>query len=79
MTETLKAILRSRLPADISSIDEQTILFSSGLLDSLSLIDIVQEIEKTFSITVHWSELNLENFDSLDKIIQYVVGKKNGS
>ena len=50
---------------------------SFQLLDSLSLIDIVQAIEEHFQIQVHWSELNLDNFDSIERIEHYVQSKTN--
>lgn len=70
----IEQILRKHLPKS-ATVDSQTRLFSTGILDSLSLIDIIQEIEAKFQIHVHWSELNLDNFDSIERIEHYVHSK----
>ena len=58
-------------------IDEDTLLFSSGILDSLSLLEIVQEIEQTWDFSVPWTEFNLDNFDSIKRIKNYIQENKN--
>ena len=71
---TIEMIIQKHVPSS-SEISQSTLLFSSGLLDSLSLIDIVQEVEQLFQVKVHWSELNLENFDSIGQIQKYISRK----
>ena len=70
----IEQILRNHLPKNIT-VERKDRLFSTGILDSLSLIDIVQEVESHFQIRVHWSELNLDNFDSIERIEHYVHTK----
>jgi acyl carrier protein len=47
-------------------------LFDSGYLDSFALPDMVSELEKKFRIRVPDSDLNPQQFDTIQKIDQYV-------
>ncbi len=46
-------------------------LFSSGIIDSLDLLDLVVLVESQLKTKVTPSQLSLENFDSIDKIIRF--------
>ena len=47
-------------------------LFQLGVLDSFSLVDFVSLLEEQFSIKVPDSDVNPENFRSIQTIEQYV-------
>ena len=46
-------------------------LFSSGLIDSLSVMDLVAFIEQQLDCSVSPSDITLENFDSIDRIVGF--------
>jgi len=48
-------------------------LFSAGLIDSVSLIQLVDFVEKRCNIKITPSQLTLENWDSLDRIRDFVA------
>ena len=50
-------------------------LFESGLLDSLSLTDLVAELETEFKIRIPDSDLNPRKFDSINRIQAYLEKK----
>ena len=52
-----------------------TSLFEERLLDSVRLIELIDYVEKTYSVRVSPMEIVLENFDSVDKITDY-LGRK---
>lgn len=60
---------------DQSDFSYSTALFSSGLLDSFDLIDLVSFIETNDDIRIGPMEISLENLDSIDKIIEFVNKK----
>lgn len=49
-----------------------TNLASSGILDSLSIIELIEEIENEYSIEVSMDEFILENFESATKIYDMI-------
>ena len=50
----------------------ETALFSSGLVDSMSLLSLVTYLEETLSRQVHPEDVDLENLDSVAKILRLV-------
>lgn len=48
------------------------LLFSSGLLDSFFLVDLVVFIEKEAGIRVGATEVTLDNMDSIERILGFV-------
>jgi acyl carrier protein len=54
-------------------------LFSSGILDSLGVLQLVLFIEEKFSITVSDEDVVYENFNSIFAIARYIDEKKSSS
>ena len=70
---TLLRALASRFGVK-GAIDEDTKLFSSGLIDSLSVMDLVCFIEDEIGCSIPPTEITLENFDSINSILS-LAGK----
>ncbi|MBD3765760.1 MAG: acyl carrier protein [Rhodobacterales bacterium] len=51
---------------------EETELFSTGLLDSVAMMGIIGFLEDTARIDVRPSDVTLENFDTVARILAYV-------
>jgi acyl carrier protein len=62
---------RTGLAAD--EIDENTALFSSGLLDSFDLLDFVSMLEVEIGRKIRPIDINLDNFDSPAKVKAFVT------
>lgn len=75
----MKDIIRSYISdtllsgADIANDDD---LLLSGLLDSLSVIRLVQHLENEFTVRVPPEEIVIEHFTSVDTITAYLETKK---
>ena len=54
------------LPAE--SISDETPLFSSGLLDSFNMIEVVALIEERAGKKLRIADINLENLDTVRRI-----------
>lgn len=54
-------------------IDPGTELFSSGLLDSVSMVSLIGFIEEKTRATVQPADVTLENFDSVERIVAYAA------
>jgi acyl carrier protein len=47
----------------------------NGVLDSLGFVALVVTIEDRFGIRIDRKNLNRENFDSVNKILEYVLAR----
>ena len=72
----LKHLLLSLLPNE--PIESTTSLFASGMLDSIALIEVVELIEKHWSIRFGWTDVTLDNLDSLEKMSSFIERKLEG-
>jgi acetyltransferase-like isoleucine patch superfamily enzyme/acyl carrier protein len=60
------------------SLTETSSLFDNDVLDSLTFVDLLGWLEQTHNISASPDELLPENFDSVDRIAQFVVNKRSG-
>ena len=54
--------------SNIESIDDDTLIFESGLLDSMGLLFLID-------ITTNDDELIVENFESINNIVGFIKSK----
>ena len=69
--EKIARFLADTFELDCESLDTDLPLFSSGLLDSTSLIELVEFLEIQSGIEVEADDLTLENYDTIDLIIDF--------
>lgn len=50
-------------------------LFESGIIDSLGLIKLLAFIDETFHISLNMSEIDIEDFNTLNDILETIQGK----
>jgi acyl carrier protein len=79
MQDRLLKYVIDRSSVDASQLRLETPLFSEGLLDSLVVLDLVALIEKESGITFAVSEINLDNLDSVERILAFIATKRSGS
>lgn len=66
------AIIKQYIAENIMRVDKDTgiprdkSLFNEGILDSLTLLELISFIEEEFAVTIEDSEVSLENFETLD-------------
>jgi len=51
-------------------IDRKTSLLEQGILDSISFLEFMMDIESKFNIELDFSELDPSEFTSIDKILK---------
>lgn len=76
--EKIKAILLNGF-IEVDNSDElqnDTALISSGVLDSISILQLVDTLEKEFEIAFEAHEIDRDKFDSIDLINDLVEEKK---
>lgn len=71
-TAEIAQIISGQLDQDISNSNN---LLSSGVIDSISLVGIIVELEKKYGITIDPLEISISNFDSLECIATLINSK----
>lgn len=70
MRDILKKIIEEINPFD--DFEEDTNLLEEGILDSLTLMIFIEQIEKTFKIEIPEKEVVIENFATIETVEQLV-------
>jgi acyl carrier protein len=53
-------------------------LLASGIIDSLGVLDLVSFIESEFNVAVNDDDLTPENFQTIDRMAEFVQRKQAG-
>ena len=77
-SEALLEYMRDRLGVDTSGVEDATPLFSSSLLDSFSIVELMMFIESEACIRMDAWDVTLDNLDSIERILAYVETKRAG-
>ena len=75
--DDLLAVMRDELFLDISGINSETPLFSSGLIDSFSLATLILAVEDKARVKLEPLDITLDNLDSIERILRFVATKKS--
>jgi acyl carrier protein len=73
--DSLLDYLANEMALDISTVDDDTPLFSSSLLDSFSMVDLMMFIETSAAIKMDPTEVNLDNLDTMQSILSFASNK----
>jgi acyl carrier protein len=73
-SEGLLHFLQNELSIDATEITPRTPLFSSGLVDSFAFVSLLAYIESESGFRIEPTDVNLDNFDTIDRILAYVQG-----
>ena len=74
--EDLKKALRRALVTSFgirSTLDDDTGLFSGGLIDSLTVMELVSFVEGEIGRAIPPAGITLENFDSINRIARFAA------
>jgi acyl carrier protein len=69
--ERVQEIFRSTLSVQVPS--SETDLIDAGVLDSLTLVELLFQIEREFSVSIPLDDLELESFTSIRRISDLIV------
>ena len=73
--DQILSYLSSNFNVDVQNISPTTSLFSTGILDSFNMVDLVSYIEDTARVKFGALDLNLNNLDTIAGIVRFVDGK----
>lgn len=69
--QALRTALVTQFRVDQGRLDDNTGLFSGGFIDSLSVMELVCFVEREIGQSVPPTEITLENFDSVNRIVRF--------
>jgi acyl carrier protein len=75
--ERLKVLVRELFSRDMN-VDvpsTETDLFETGLLDSLSFVELLVRLEEEFSLKLRLDEIDLSSFRSIDRVVEMLQAK----
>jgi len=73
--EKIKTFIVETSYTSPDQLDNNTLIFEQGIMDSMGFISIIEFIEDTFSITTADNELIESNFESIQAISDYIFRK----
>ena len=76
---TLVNYMQNDLGIDASDLDDSTPLFSSGIIDSFSLISLITFIEKQGNFRISPTDVNLDNMDSIERLMAYIQSQSDAA
>ncbi len=76
--ETLLRFLENRLGVDRAEVDDETPLFSSGLVDSVALAELIVYVEKESGVSFQSEDITLDHLDTLGRILRFVATRHGG-
>ena len=75
LDEKIKNYIIEASLEDANKIKKDTMIFDTGLLDSMGLLFLIEFLKEEFDVEVDDEELNPENFESINSIVDFVEEK----
>ena len=76
IAETVSRFIRTNFLFDENAeLSDQKSLLGSGVIDSTGVLELIAFLEQQFKVKFDDSELVVENFDTVEKIGQFVIRK----
>lgn len=73
--DRLVDFLVAKLGLASDELQDDTPLFTGGLLDSFSMVDLIQFLEEESGLQMSETEVNLENLDSVERILAHAASR----
>ena len=72
MVQFIKDNLQEIAFTDVNSND---LLWTDKILDSITIVELIVEIEANYDIEIPMNEVVIENFETVDLIVKYIESK----
>ena len=69
----LRSYLTGTLNFDLPGVADADPLFSSGLVDSFAMIDLITFLESQGGFRIPPADITLDNFDTLERIVAFMT------
>jgi acyl carrier protein len=72
MEDFIIKIIRELTFSSVTSTDS---LWKDNILDSITIVELVVELEREYNISIPFNEIVTENFETVERISKYMVSK----
>lgn len=76
MREDIRKFIAETSFNNLSDIKDETLIFDEGIFDSMGLLGLINFLESEFNIVTEDTELQEENFGSVERIATFVQKKR---
>ena len=73
--EEVRTYLKEASLSNSDNIKDDTLIFDSGILDSMGLLFLIEFLNEKFEISIEDEELLPENFETVNSITEFVQKK----
>jgi acyl carrier protein len=74
--EGLLGFMKKELGVNVAKINDESPLFSAGVIDSHMLLSLITYIEGETGLRISTGDLSLENFDTLGRMLAFAARKQ---
>jgi acyl carrier protein len=80
MHDVVADFIRTRFRSSLrgGTLADDQPLFSTGVIDSFGVLELIAFLEETFGVTIDTSRHDLSEFDSVNRIVDLVRGASDG-
>jgi acyl carrier protein len=71
----LLKFMEDTLGVDTVAMDDETPLFSSGMIDSANMVDLILFVESKGNVKFSPDDITLDNLDSVSRILLFVADR----
>ena len=71
----LRGFVQDLVGSHVSDLDDDTALMSSGLIDSVSMVELILFVEEHTGVQFDPLDLSIDNLDSIARILGYVEAR----
>ena len=74
--DLLLAHLQGHSRADLGKLDDDAALFSTGLVDSFAMVDLMMFLEKHTGARLGPEDIDVDNLDSIRRILAFATARE---
>ena len=75
LTQEIKNYIIEASLSDAKKVKENTLIFDTGLLDSMGLLFLLEFLEENYQVKANDDDINPENFESINSIVGFIERK----
>jgi len=76
ISRAIIAAMAGRVPAALSAtLSVETPLLTSGILDSIGVLDLMMDLERSFGITLDDADFEADNLETVGAVVRFVERK----